>query len=476
MRAPSRVVEDFDGIRRRSHSRGWSFRVDRRLGKRRVRQRFLFGGEAVHVRILAGGISARRVCRLGGPLSALVTLVGCGGAVTTPVEGGSGSTLNSSAVDFENASSVFESVPNNELASAEPFEVDAEALVIRGEIDIVSDVDVFQIGAVETGDHVFVDVSVPDELKGVIALFDQDGSALLVNDHRNVYLGRKGPFIDLVVRRPSAAAYVGFSLTPGFQATGEYALLASIEPQAQIPNSRPESVILDFVGGLGVTIGSRAGIDVPPFDAATVAPRFEGQSDEVIRRVVQMIREDFAAFNVTIESTSDGDAYDGSQSRLYFGTFDPALLGVAEGVDEYNARPSQEAVVFTDTFNAFDALDPSVEEISQALANVASHEIGHLLGLVHTKNAVELMDVTASLSELMEDQAFGVSPIYEAVFPVGQQDAVQYLVDAVGGDESAARVAAQTAAQRAANKGPSREKRVPARTHDLLSSCDLPHR
>lgn len=430
----------------------------------------------MHVRIFTGGRSARRVCRFGGLVSALVTLVGCGGAVTPPVEDGSGSTLNSTTLDFESASSVFESVANNELASAEPFEIGSEAIAIRGEIDIVTDVDVYELGPVEAGDHVLVDVSAADDLKGVIALFDQDGNALLVNDHRNVYLGRKGPFLDLVVRRPSAAAYVGFSLTPGFQVTGQYALLASIEPQAQIPNSHPESVILDFVGGFGVTIGSRAGVDVPPFDAATVAPRFEGQSDEVIRRVVQLIRADFAAFNVTIESTSEGDAYDGSQSRLYFGTFDPALLGVAEGVDEYNARPSQEAIVFTDTFNAFDALDPSVEEISQALANVASHEIGHLLGLVHTKNAVELMDVTASLSELMEDQAFGVSPIYEAVFPLGQQDAVQYLVDAVGGDTSAGRVAAQTAARRAASKGPPREKRAPARTHDMLSSCDLRHR
>lgn len=430
----------------------------------------------MHVRTHSWGVAARRVFFSHALLLAFIDVAGCGNAFPPPSEGGSGSTLNSSAIDFENAASVFESVPNNELSTAELVELDTEPVVILGEIDLISDVDVFDLGPVEPGDHVFVDVSVSDSLQGVIALFDQDGHALLVNDHRNVYLGRKGPFVDLVVRRPSAATYVSFALTPGFQVTGEYALLASIEPEAQLPNAHPETVILDFVGGFGVTIGSRTAVDVPAFDAATVSSRFEGSTDEVIERVVHLVRQDFAAFGVTIQSTSEGDRYDGSQSRLYFGTFDPALLGVAEGVDEYNARPSQEAIVFTDTFNAFDALDPSLDEISQALANVASHEIGHLLGLVHTKNPIELMDVTASLSELMADQAFGTSPLYDAVFPIGKQDAVQYLVDSVGGDEAAARFAAQIVARRASDKAPTREKRPPARAHQLLSSCDLRHR
>ena len=52
-----------------------------------------------------------------------------------------------------------------------------------------------------------------------------------------------------------------------------------------------------------------------------------------------------------------------------------------------------------DTFEAFDPLRPSVAAMSQAIANVACHEIGHLLGLVHTQSPNDIMDVTASLRQ-----------------------------------------------------------------------------
>ena len=111
-------------------------------------------------------------------------------------------------------------------------------------------------------------------------------------------------------------------------------------------------------------------------------------------------------------------------------------------MDEYNALTAQHAIVFTDTFEAFDPLRPSVAAMGQAIANVASHEIGHLLGLVHTKEPHDIMDVTASLRQLLGEQVFGRAPIYSTVFPLGDQDSTQMLLDAVGGDPDAARAAA----------------------------------
>ena len=111
------------------------------------------------------------------------------------------------------------------------------------------------------------------------------------------------------------------------------------------------------------------------------------------------------------------------------------MLGVAEDVDEYDIKRGQRAIVFAESFAAFMQLDPTIDEMAQALANVASHEIGHLLGLVHTEDPTDLMDVTASLNALMRDQSFGKSPIYRIVFPLGYQDSAQLLLDSVGGDE-----------------------------------------
>jgi len=52
-------------------------------------------------------------------------------------------------------------------------------------------------------------------------------------------------------------------------------------------------------------------------------------------------------------------------------------------------------------------------------------------------------DVTAGLRELMMQQEFVKSPLYSAVFPVGDQDSAQLLLDSVGGDEKLARERSQ---------------------------------
>jgi hypothetical protein len=159
-------------------------------------------------------------------------------------------------------------------------------------------------------------------------------------------------------------------------------------------------------------------------------------------------------------------------TRVYFGTYDPALLGVASGIDEFNGTYGQEAIVFVHTFAAFEPLKPTVEEIAHALANVASHEIGHLLGLVHTRDRHGIMDVTASLGDLLANQHFSFSPLYEEVFPIGSQDAVQSLVYAVGGDEE---LAYQAAADARANTSLMQKRSFgpPAREYLQFSTCSL---
>jgi hypothetical protein len=116
------------------------------------------------------------------------------------------------------------------------------------------------------------------------------------------------------------------------------------------------------------------------------------------------------------------------------------------------------------------SLSPSVSEMALSVANVASHEMGHLFGMVHTANPVEIMDVTASLQELLEDQVFTRSPIYPAVFPLGDQDGVQYLLDAVGGDSAMVRSFASQPQAQTLRKD---RIRVSARSRWRFSTCSL---
>lgn len=354
----------------------------------------------------------------------LVGIAGCGVA-GLPAAGDSQSGLVL-------GSGVIEARINNAFETAEPVPVSDQDYFIYGTIDEVDDVDVFSLGPVLPGDRVLVDMVTDDDLLGDIALFDGAGTSLLINDYRNSYLGRFGPFVDVVIQHASPDAYVAVCGTPGTYSTGEYSLAIRVVPEQPMPDANPDVVLLDFAGAQDVAFSSRQPVDVPTFDAADIDPAYKGQTEEMMALIVELVRADFAAYNVDIRSTSEGYYDDGVATRVYFGAYDPGLLGVAQGVDEYNTLQAQEAIVFTDTFAAFMSLDPTVEEMAQAIANVTSHEIGHLLGLVHTANPAEIMDVTATLNELMLDQTFGRSWIHPDVFPIGSQDSAALIADATG--------------------------------------------
>ncbi len=411
--------------------------------------------------------SARWAARFG---TLLVT--GCGTAFGPGGGGESRPTLDLSTLGLDSDSTYYETDSNDLLELAEPVEITEEPRVIRGRISAGDDVDVYNLGPVQPGERVLVSMTAEDTLDGAIAQFDGAGSALLVNDHRNVYLGRAEPYIDVVIQRASNACFVAISATPGFDASGDYALVASKEDTNKLPELRPDAVLLIFDGGSRVSVGSRPPVDVPVFSAADISDSYAGQTASMTARIVAGVREDFAGYDVLIYSTSEGASPNDGMTRVYLGAFDLALLGVAEGVDEFNAVSGQRAIVFTDTFEAFMPLQPSVAEMAQTIANVASHEIGHLLGLVHTADPGGVMDVTASLRELLEDQQFNVSPIHAAVFPLGRQDAVRSLLDSVGGDE-------QLLLSRVAPEDPSVLRaridsgETPARAGLYLSSCGL---
>lgn len=400
-----------------------------------------------------------------------VAIVGCGSTAGNVTGGSARPTLGLSPSEFDDGSAFYEAQANDLLESPEVVDLSNGPRVIRGHIAARGDVDVYDLGPVVPGDRVVVDTSVDESLKAAIGLFDGAGASLLINDHRNVYLGKTVPFVDVVIRRSSDTCLVAVASTPDARSSGDYALMASILPATAIPSPRPDVILLDFDGADDVRIGGRPGVQVPFFDAATIDPVYAGATANMIELIVAAVRDDFVWADTTILSTSEGDEMSGSMSRLFFGSFDSALLGVAEGVDEFNATRAQQAIVFTDTFAAFLPLNPSTQEMARAIANVASHEIGHLLGLVHTEDPSGIMDVTASLRDLMRDQAFRVSGIYPAVFPIGDQNAVQYLLDAVGGDPVLAMETLRELKERgkviAEPSGP------PARDLFYLSTCGL---
>ncbi len=366
---------------------------------------------------------------------------------TGPVEPGGETGISAiAALGFGGRTRLSEDEGNDSFDSPTAFLLaEGQLQSIDGAIQSTTDIDVYEIGPLYWGDRLVVDLRSEGRLDAAVGVFDADENLLYLNDDRNYFASLVDPYINFVVRRETERAYVVVSSSPNGSTTGSYTLSVTVNAEAADPEPQPQTVLLNFDGASGVAFGRRAAVDISPFDAGAVSPELAGRTGELIDLILAKVRADYAGLNVAFISSRDAVEPAGEVSTIHFGAHDPGLLGVAESVDEFNERTVQEAIVFADTFEVFNALSPTLEEYAQAFANVASHETGHLLGLVHTADVRSIMDITATLRQLMANQAFSRSPIEVSTFSVGLQDAALTLVESVGGD--LATVVSNSAAQ-----------------------------
>ena len=387
------------------------------------------------VYILTGAVcalvSATVVTGCGSPQSASGATAGSGGATDASNDGGAGPA----------AASTNPAQPAQQTRYDWPIAPGVRASS-SGTISSSKQVDIYDIGPVYAGDELVIEVFASSGFDAIVGVFDADENILMVNDDRNYYAGQTDPFARVQVQSNTDQCYVAVAASPSSATTGNYVLEVSLTELEPPGPPMPQRVYLNFDGASAVRIGGRPPIDIPVFNAAVIDKSLADDSDEIIYNVKRLIEQDYTGLNVEFYSSRDGPPPPEPYSTIHFGAYDPALLGVSENIDEYNELLSQPAIIFVDTFAAFAVLNPDVQEISQALANVASHEAGHLLGLQHCTDVHAIMDITASLSQMLVDQTFRDAPLHPEVFPMGNQDALRTLVENVGGDLSLAKEAA----------------------------------
>ena len=117
---------------------------------------------------------------------------------------------------------------------------------------------------------------------------------------------------------------------------------------------------------------------------------------------------------------------------MYFGGADYQAFAISEEVDTFNKNPSDKAIIFTQGFQGAFSGTPTFEQMAVALGNTVAHEVGHLLGLVHTADCNDLMDTSCFNDRLLSAEKFSTAPLDQSVFPFGNQPAKDILTWVLG--------------------------------------------
>lgn len=300
---------------------------------------------------------------------------------------------------------------------------DQDEFIFRGTINSSTDVDVYDLGAFAVGDHLIVDVQrTSGNLDAVAAVFDRNKYLISYNDDRNADASNLNPLIDFSVQEASETFYLGITPLYASDTTGNYEVTLRVTRGAGTQAASGQTVFLDWRGGQNIVVENVGVYDLPAFNAAQLGP-YEGQTAYVQDRVQQIVQDRFSGFRLTVLSSNRDTEPAGAHTSVFFGGDNLRAFAISQQIDSWNKDPNDDCIVYTQAFADAFTRTPTVDQMAQALGNTVSHEIGHLLGLVHTASCDELMDTTCGNSRILTEQAFGVAPLDITTFPIGLQNA-----------------------------------------------------
>ncbi len=283
----------------------------------------------------------------------------------------------------------------------------------------------FELGPGTRGDEWDI---VPDGMLDgpfVVVLFDADENLLM-----RTYMSYSKSLHHLL-RADTDLVYLGI-MPPIYGQGGSFKLKATFQAGQSVPVPTRQVVWLNFGEGRNVQVHTRDPISFAPFDAAVIGEAYAGHTQELKDVILAEMQADYAGLDVVILSSDNGPPPEGVHSVIHFGGDESGLLGLADNVDNYNRNLSQDAMVYIENFAPYWTMQLTPEEMAVMIANVASHELGHLLGLYHTCDPDDLMDTTGSAWDLAENQSFLRGPLEESVFATGWEDSPRLLAQTVG--------------------------------------------
>lgn len=307
-------------------------------------------------------------------------------------------------------------------------EGDHEADVLIGGLGEAGSYDLYEFGPSPAGDR--WSVTNRNLLTGaafVVAVFDENMDLL----------ARSGsgtdPSLTVVLRHDCVAVYVGVAAKAGGRG-GAYYFHVSRSGGNQIPAPQTQRVWLDFRGAVGLRINRYDNLAFGAFSGAMIGEQFADTTDEIKQLIVDTLLRNYADYNITVMTSDTTVPPSEPYTTVYFGGRGDAQLGVAANVDAYNADPQQNAVVFVEALADYEGMPLTVAQVGTMLGNIASHELGHLLGLHHVRGGENVMSRADAdtIWDMAGPQHFGHADLDPQIFPVGRLHAPRLLEETVG--------------------------------------------
>jgi len=321
-----------------------------------------------------------------------------------------------------------EAEPNDNFDQAQQIDLKGGgAEQISGILSGPDDYDVFELGNISENQMISLSIK-SDYCSGEFVsagLFDSEGGMAKLSGALACNEGQVRILSHRVVK--SDRYYVAVVLADqDFQDSLSYQLHIEITPAIGTFHPRGQIVFLDFDGAEHVWVGSRYWPELLPMSSVFGPAR----ARNIAADVLQLVRDDYEGLDIDILSSYQEMMPMGPTTVVYVTGTDDPLYGLADSTDWYNRDADDRAVVFV---SGFDRHGWSDGQIATATANVVSHELGHLLGLVHTDDHTELMDATTPSNLLRLDQDFHEAMLSD--FPIGYQDAMELLMLTLGIEE-----------------------------------------